>query len=86
MTAETIDQIALRILRDEFPMLPEEAMDYSHRLVDELAKQKPVAEVYRYGKDSHGREWHGVHWYDPNLNVPTGTKLVAAPVINSQGE
>jgi len=41
--------------------------------------QEPVGHVYRYGKDSHGREWHGIHWYDPNLDVPTGTKLYTAP-------
>ena len=41
----------------------------------EQTKAEPVGEVYRYGKDSHGRQWHGIHWYDPNLDVPTGTKL-----------
>jgi hypothetical protein len=41
--------------------------------------QEPVGEVTRYGEDSHGRQWHGIHWYDPNLDVPDGTKLFAAP-------
>lgn len=36
---------------------------------------EPVGEVYRYGADSHGRRWHGILWYDANLDVPTGTKL-----------
>ena len=40
---------------------------------------EPVGEVYRYGKDSHGRMWHGIHWYDPNVDVPTGTKLYTRP-------
>jgi len=40
---------------------------------------EPVGEVYRYGKDSHGRQWHGIHWYDPNVDVPTGTKLYTHP-------
>ena len=41
----------------------------------EQTKAEPVGEVYRHGKDSHGRQWYGIHWYDPNLDVPTGTKL-----------
>ena len=50
---------------------------------EELAQpapvQKPVGEVNRYGLDSHGRKWHGMHWYDPNVDVPHGTKLYATP-------
>lgn len=42
------------------------------------AQGEPVGEIYRYGKDSHGREWHGIHWYDPNVDVPSGTKLFTA--------
>jgi hypothetical protein len=41
--------------------------------------QKPVGEVNRYGLDSHGRKWHGIHWYDPNVDVAHGTKLYTTP-------
>jgi hypothetical protein len=41
--------------------------------------QEPVGEVNRYGLDSHGRKWHGIHWYDPNVDVAHGTKLYTAP-------
>jgi hypothetical protein len=37
--------------------------------------QEPVGEVNRYGLDSHGRKWHGIYWYDANVDVPHGTKL-----------
>jgi hypothetical protein len=40
--------------------------------------QEPVGEVNRYGLDSHGRKWHGIHWYDPNVDVAHGTKLYTA--------
>ena len=40
--------------------------------------QGPVGEVNRYGLDSHGRKWHGIHWYDPNVDVAHGTKLYTA--------
>ena len=40
---------------------------------------EPVGEVTRYGLDSHGRKWHGIHWYDPNVDVPHGTKLYTTP-------
>lgn len=42
-------------------------------------EQKPVGEVNRYGLDSHGRQWHGIYWYDANVDVPHGTKLYTAP-------
>jgi len=42
-------------------------------------RQEAVAEVYRYGKDSAGRAWHGIHWYDHALDVPTKTKLYLHP-------
>ena len=45
----------------------------------EPVESEPVGHVYRYGKDSHGREWHGIHWYDPNIDVATGTKLYTTP-------
>jgi hypothetical protein len=41
--------------------------------------QEPVGEVNRYGLDSHGRKWHGIHWYDANVDVPHGTKLYTTP-------
>jgi hypothetical protein len=43
------------------------------------AAQEPVGEVNRYGLDSHGRKWHGIHWYDPNVDVAHGTKLYTTP-------
>ena len=43
--------------------------------VEQMERQESVGHVYRHGNDSHGRQWHGVHWYDPNLDVPTDTKL-----------
>jgi hypothetical protein len=53
------------------------------RLSEALAQpapvQEPVGEVNRYGLDSHGRKWHGIHWYDPNVDVPHGTKLYTTP-------
>ena len=42
-------------------------------------EQEPVGEVNRYGLDSHGRKWHGIHWYDANVDVPHGTKLYTTP-------
>ena len=41
--------------------------------------QEPVGEVNRYGLDSHGRKWHGIHWYDSNVDVAHGTKLYTVP-------
>jgi hypothetical protein len=41
--------------------------------------REPVGEVTRYGLDSHGRKWHGIHWYDPNVDAPHGTKLYTTP-------
>ena len=42
--------------------------------------QEPVGEVSRYGRDSHGRQWHGIHWYDSNVDMVHGTKLYAQPL------
>jgi len=47
--------------------------------IAELESQEPVGEVNRYGLDSNGRKWHGIHWYDPNVDVPHGTKLYTHP-------
>lgn len=47
--------------------------------IERMEQQTPVGHVYRYGKDSHGRQWHGIYWYDPNLDVPTDTKLYTLP-------
>jgi hypothetical protein len=41
--------------------------------------QEPVGEVQRYGLDSHGRQWHGIHWYNSNVDVPHRTKLYTSP-------
>ena len=49
---------------------------YAH---PQSADVEPVGEVYRYGKDSRGRQWHGIHWYDSSVDVPTKTKLYVAP-------
>lgn len=38
-------------------------------------RPRVVGEVTRTGSDSPGRPWHGINWYDPDLNVPSGTKL-----------
>jgi hypothetical protein len=48
-------------------------------LAAQPAQQEPVGEVTRYGLDSHGRKWHGIHWYDPNVDVAHGTKLYTTP-------
>lgn len=42
-------------------------------------KSEPVGEVYRYGKDSAGMQWHGIHWHDHNVDIPSGTKIFTAP-------
>lgn len=40
-----------------------------------LCDAKPVGAVIHYGRDSSGRLWHGINWFDPNTEVPAGTKL-----------
>ena len=62
---------------------PEERYTYGTPLLDSFTKpapvQEPVGEVNRYGLDSHGRKWHGIYWYDPNVDVAHGTKLYTTP-------
>jgi len=62
---------------------PEERYTYGTPLLDAFTKpapvQEPVGEVNRYGLDSHGRKWHGIYWYDANVDVPHGTKLYTTP-------
>lgn len=43
-----------------------------------LCYSTSVGDVTRYGKDSEGRMWHGINWYDQNVSVPQGTKLYIA--------
>jgi hypothetical protein len=52
---------------------------YTNPPAAQPAVQEPVGEVTRYGLDSHGRKWHGIHWYDSNVDVPHGTKLYTTP-------
>jgi hypothetical protein len=53
-----------------------QAMTFAKKaLAEQPAQQEPVGEVNRYGLDSHGRKWHSIYWYDPNVDVPHGTKL-----------
>ena len=81
-----------KVLADDRPSeegnLLEWALDAEHmirRLVKvfnstpQPEQQEPVGEVNRYGLDSHGRKWHGIYWYDPNVDVPHGTKLYTSP-------
>jgi hypothetical protein len=41
--------------------------------------QEPVGEVSRHGRDSRGRQWHNIYWYDSDVDVPHGTKLYTTP-------
>jgi hypothetical protein len=70
-------KIALEIWESRYETSSEfKILDFVERfLAARSVNQEPVAEVNRYGKDSHGRAWHGINWYDPDLNVPSGTKL-----------
>jgi hypothetical protein len=43
-----------------------------------LCYSTSVGDVTRYGKDSAGRMWHGINWYDPNVSVSQGTKRYIA--------
>ncbi len=45
-----------------------------------------VGEVTRYGLDSSGRQWHGIHWYDPNVQVAHGTKLYTQAQVQEQAK
>jgi hypothetical protein len=47
--------------------------------IAEQPEQEPVGEVQRHGLDSHGRQWHGIHWYNSNVDVPHRTKLYTSP-------
>ncbi len=48
-----------------------------------MTDMKPIGAVYRYGKDSAGRQWHGIHWDDPAVDVPHGTKLFTEEQLNA---
>jgi hypothetical protein len=62
------DHAAIRAALDATQDLPDLVLCYS----------TSVGDVTRYGKDSEGRMWHGINWYDQNVSVPQGTKLYIA--------
>ena len=41
--------------------------------------QEPVGAVYRYGKDSSGKPWHGARWTASGLDLPDGTLIYTSP-------
>jgi hypothetical protein len=72
----------LSLSMDEIERAEEAITALSERLAQ--PEQASVGEVNRYGLDSHGRKWHGIHWYDPNVDVPHGTKLYTTPPAAQQ--
>ncbi len=60
------------------------------KAADAVLEQMPapaaVGEVTRYGLDSSGRQWHGIHWYDPNVQVAHGTKLYTQAQVQEQAK
>lgn len=42
-------------------------------------QQEPVGAVYRYGKDSSGKPWHGTLWTASGLDLPDGTLIYTSP-------
>jgi len=42
-------------------------------------QQEPAGAVYRYGKDSSGKPWHGVRWTASGLDLPDGTLIYTSP-------
>jgi hypothetical protein len=73
-------------------ILPDRTVKVGQLLYAEAPKpaqqqeQEPVGEVKRYGRDSHGRQWHGIYWYDPNVDVPHGTKLYTSPPAKQEAD
>ena len=45
----------------------------------EPVQQEPVGSVYRYGKDSSGKQWHGIRWTASGLDLPDGTLIYTSP-------
>ena len=45
----------------------------------ELREQAPAGSVYRYGKDSSGKQWHGIKWTASGLDLPDGTLIYTSP-------
>ena len=43
------------------------------------AQQEPAGSVYRYGKDSSGKQWHGIRWTASGLDLPDGTLIYTSP-------
>jgi len=42
-------------------------------------QQEPAGSVYRYGKDSSGKPWHGIRWTASGLDLPDGTLIYTSP-------
>jgi hypothetical protein len=42
-------------------------------------QQEPAGSVYRYGKDSSGKQWHGIRWTASGLDLPDGTLVYTSP-------
>ena len=47
--------------------------------------QEPVARVYRYGSNSNGEPWHGIHWFNAAIDAPDGTLLYLHPAPIPEG-
>lgn len=45
---------------------------------DRQQRGEPVGKVYRYGRNSAGSAWHGVHWFSNGIDLPDGTPLFTA--------
>lgn len=43
------------------------------------AIEQPAGSVYRYGKDSSGKQWHGIKWTASGLDLPDGTLIYTSP-------
>ena len=48
-------------------------------------EQEPVAKVYRYGSNSNGEPWHGIHWFNAAIDAPDGTLLYLHPAPIPEG-
>jgi hypothetical protein len=83
MSIEAMKQ-ALEVLEDfvDDPRAQKEIDEASTALrqaIEQAEKQEPVAQVYRHGKSSNGTPWHGIHWFNENVNMPDGTLLYTTP-------
>lgn len=66
---ELADHVAVRDL----------LMDCREALAEQPAQQAPIGSVYRYGKDSSGKQWHGIKWTALGLDLPDGTLIYTSP-------